>query len=97
MLAKTSVVFPKYTQDFYHDRSMLHEVMTDVASEGPLAKESLTLLIKLFKADAKAVVFFVKMGLLSNLLKKYEQEITLMPLLQAAETSEHWKALVTHS
>ena len=76
---------------------MLHEVMTDIASEGPLAKESLTLLTKLFKIDAKAVVFFAKMGLISNLLKKYEQENTVMPLLQAAAASEHWKALVKQS
>ena len=52
---------------------------------------------KIFEADAKAVVFFAKMGLLSNLLKKYEKKETLIKLLEAAEASQHWTALVTKS
>ena len=81
MLKKIVGLFPQSVQDFYHDRGLLHELMVDVAGEGPLAEQTLILLTKIFEADAKAVVFFAKMGLISNLLKKCEKQDTLIGLL----------------
>lgn len=97
MLLKTAQPYPKSVQDFYHDRAMLHELMVDVASEGPQAKQTLILLTKIFETDAKSVVFFAKMGLLSNLLMKYEKQDDPLELLKAAEASQHWTALISKS